>query len=169
MKICSICHSQNTDESYYCTMCGNRLVDETEPAAYQSPVYQQPIYQQPVYQQPVVDPYDHTAEFKAEDMARHKLYAIFPYLTSVIGIIIALLGAKDSAFVQFHLRQNLKFIIVETLLALCAAVLAITVIVPIAAGICLVIVEILRVIAFFQVCGGKAKEPAIIRSLGFLK
>ena len=122
-----------------------------------------------MYQQPVSDPYDHTAEFQAEDVAQHKLYAILPYLTGIIGIIIALLGAKDSPFVQFHLRQNLKFLIVEAILALCAAMLAITIIVPIAACVCLLIVEVIRIIAFFQVCAGKAKEPAIIRSLGFLK
>ena len=163
MKVCPICHSQVSDESNYCTMCGNRILDGEQPVPYQPPVYQN------VYQQPVYNPYDHTAEFEASDVAQNKLYAILMYLTSVIGIFIALLGAKDSPFVQFHLRQNLKFLIVEAILSLCAALLAITIIVPIAAGVCLLIVEIIRVIAFFQVCGGKAKEPAIIRSLGFLK
>ena len=85
-----------------------------------------------------------------------------------ILIAIALLGAKESPYVQFHLKQNLKFCIVELLLSLCAAVLFFTFIVPIAAGICMAILEVIRVIAFFQVCGNKAKEPAIIRGLGFL-
>ena len=31
------------------------------------------------------------------------------------------------------------------------------------------IVLVLKVICFFQICNGKAKEPAIIRGLGFLK
>ena len=168
MKVCPICHSQVSDESNYCTMCGNRITDDVQPVPYQPPVYQN-AYQQPVYQQPVYNPYDHTAEFEAADVAQNKIYAMIMYLLSAVGIIIALLGAKDSAYVQFHLRQNLKFLIVETLLTLCAAVLFFTIIVPIAAGVCVVIVEIIRVIAFFQVCGGKAKEPAIIRSLGFLK
>lgn len=168
MKVCPICHSQNGDESYYCTMCGNRLADEVEPVPYQNPPYQPP-YQQPVYQQPVYNPYDHTAEYEASDVASNKLYAMVMYLTGIVGILIALLGAKDSAYVQFHLRQNLKFLVTEVLLGLCAAVLAFTIIVPIAAAVCLVVVEVIRVIAFFQTCGGKAKEPAIIRSLGFLK
>lgn len=168
MKTCPICHSQNGDDSYYCTMCGNRLPDETQPAPYQPPVYQN-VYQQPAYRQPIYNPYDHTAEFEAQDVAQNKLYAISMYLLSVVGIVIALLGAKDSGFVQFHLRQNLKLLIVEAILALCAGLLAFTIIVPIAAAVCLVIVEVIRIIAFFQTCGGKAKEPAIIRSLGFLK
>lgn len=170
MKICPICHSQVGDESYYCTMCGNRLPDDAQTVpnplqSYQSP-YQQVPYQQPA---PIFNPYDHTAEFDAKDVAGNKLYALTMYLLSVVGIIIALMAAKDSAYVQFHLRQNLKFLIVEALLGLCALVLSFTIIVPIAACVMLVVVEVIRVIAFFQVCGGKSKEPAIIRSLGFLK
>ena len=168
MKVCPICHSQVSDESNYCTMCGNRITDDMPSVPYQPPVYQN-AYQQPVYQQPVFNPYDHTAEFERQDAARNKLYAMVMYLLGFVGIIIALMGAKDSAYVQFHLRQNLKFLVVEALLALIAAVLCFTIIVPIAAGVCLAVVEVIRVIAFFQVCGCKAKEPAIIRSLGFLK
>lgn len=175
MKVCPVCHSQVGDGSYYCTMCGNRLPDDLEPMPYQPQNYQNPYqqstYQQPVYQQPVpaYNPYDHTAEFDAADVKENKLYAMLMYLTGIVGIIIALLAAKESDYVQFHLRQNVKFLVVEMLLALCAVVLMFTVVVPIAAMIVLVVVEIIRLISFFQVCGGKAKEPAIIRSLGFLK
>ena len=165
MRICPICHSQNGDENYYCTMCGNRLPDEPLTLPEQPPVYQQQV---PQPYSPY-DPYDHTASFDGQDIAQNKLCAAVMYLLSIAGIIIALLAAKDSAFVQFHLRQNLKFLIAETLLALCAAVLAITFIVPIAAAVCVVILEVIKLISFFQTCRGKAKEPAIIRSLGFLK
>ena len=172
MKVCPICHSQVSDESNYCTMCGNRILDENQAAPYQPPVYQnayQNPYQQPVYPQPVYNPYDHTAEYEAADVSQNKLYALLMYLTGLAGVLIALLGAKESAYVQFHLRQNLKFAVVEMLLVLCGVVLGFTVIVPIVAIACLAVVEVIRLISFFQVCGGKAKEPAIIRSLGFLK
>lgn len=165
MRICPICHSQNGDENYYCTMCGNRLPDDPQSVPERPPVYQQPIHQAVA----VYDPYDHTASFDGQDIAGHKLYAMTMYLLGIVGMIIALLGGKDSAYVQFHLRQNLKFLVVEALLVLIAALLGITIIIPIAAGICLVIVEVIKLISFFQVCGSKAKEPAIIRSLGFLK
>lgn len=33
----------------------------------------------------------------------------------------------------------------------------------------MIILLVLRIISFFQICSGKAKEPAIIRSLGFLR
>ena len=48
-------------------------------------------------------------------------------------------------------------------------VLFFTVIVPIAAAVMFIVFEVIAIICFFQVCQGKAVEPAIIRSLGFLK
>jgi uncharacterized membrane protein len=86
-----------------------------------------------------------------------------------VGIIIALLASHDSAYVRFHLRQALKFIVVETLTLIVSGILVWTFIVPIAGGIFTAILGVLQIICFFQICGGKAKEPAIIRSLGFLK
>ena len=95
--------------------------------------------------------------------------AMAPYLLGVFGIIIALLASRESEFTYFHVRQALKLTVVNTLLTICSFILCWTVIVPIAGGICAVIIFVLRIIAFFQVCSGKAKEPAIISSLGFLK
>ena len=164
MSVCPICHSQVPEGSNYCTMCGNRLPDEPQAAPKQSSVYQN--YYQPA---PTPDPWDHTAEFDAQDIRGNKLYAMLMYLTSILGIAIALLGAKESAYVQFHVKQTLKLFIVEVLLGVIAGLLAFTIIVPIAAAVCIAICTILQIIAFFQVCGNKAKEPAIIRSLNFLK
>ena len=164
MKVCPICHSQNGDGSNYCTMCGNALPNDPQPT---QPVPQtQVVYQVPT---PYVDPYDHTAEFDAKDISDNKVYALAMYLLSFIGLIIALLGPKDSPYIQFHLRQNLKILIVEAMVTLISVLLGFTVIVPIIGAICLLVLQVLRYIAFFQICGGKAKEPAIIRGLGFLK
>ena len=161
MKICPNCGGQNGDENRFCTLCGTPLIEAPKPAPNAFPTYYQPAA-------PALDPFDHTKEFEEADIHGNKLYAMVMYLLGIIGIAIALLGAKESPYVQFHLKQNLKFCIVELLLSLCAAVLFFTFIVPIAAGICMAILEVIRVIAFFQVCGNKAKEPAIIRGLGFL-
>lgn len=166
MKICPICHSQVGDESYYCTMCGNRLPEDAETVPNPPQPWQQIPYQPAA---PVFNPYDHTAEFDAKDVSENKLYALLMYLSGIVGIFLALLGAKESAYARFHLRQNLKLLVVELLLGLLAAVSFFTVIGPIAAGVCLVIVEVIRLIAFFQTAAGKSKEPAIIRSLKFLK
>ena len=120
-------------------------------------------------QAPVYDPYDHTAEFAPQDISDNKVYAILVYLLGWIGIVIALLAAKESLYVTFHLRQGLKFVVVDTLVTIISVVLAFTIIVPIAGAIFGVVLWVIKIICFFQICSGKAKEPVIIRSLGFLK
>ena len=161
MKICPNCAAQCSDENRFCTICGTQLPEAPQAAPTAFPTYYQPAA-------PMADPFDRTAEFDQSDIHGNKLYAMAIYLLGLVGVFIALLGAKESAYVQFHVKQMLKFSIVELLLGICAAVLFFTILVPIAAGVCLTILEVIRIIAFFQVCGNKAKEPAIIRSLGFL-
>ena len=69
----------------------------------------------------------------------------------------------------FHVRQALKFAVLDTLLGLISLVLCWTVVVPILAGIAAVVLLVVRIICFVQICQGKAVEPAVIRSFGFLK
>ena len=154
MKNCPNCNAQLDDNAAFCTSCGAQLSAQAQS--------QQPYT-------PYVDPFDHTGEFDQKDISENKVFAVSVYLLGVIGIIIALLASRDSKFVGFHLRQAMKFVIVETLVAICTALLFWTVIVPIAAGIFFLVLFVIEIICFFQACGGKAKEPVIIRSLSFLK
>lgn len=114
------------------------------------------------------DPYDFTSEFDPADISANKCFALLPYLLGTIGIIIAALISKDSPYVTFHLRQAVKFVVVNILLGIIALVLSFTIIVPIAAGVCYVIIFVLKIIAVFQIFSGKAVEPAIIRNFSFL-
>lgn len=132
----------------------------------QNQQYQQQAYYQ--YSQPI-DIYDHTAEFDTKDISDNKVIAMLVYLLGTIGIIIALLASQTSPYVAFHVRQALKFTVIDILLGIVALVLCFTIIVPIAAGIMMLVLAIVRIICFFQICGGKAKEPAIIRSFKFLR
>ena len=91
------------------------------------------------------------------------------YILGVVGVIIALLAANKSEYAGFHVRQSLKISLVETLIGMCSVFLAFTLIIPVAGFICLGICFVLRIIMFFNVCSGKAKEVPIISSLGFLK
>jgi len=116
-----------------------------------------------------VNIYDHTEEFDAADVSENKCYALLGYLLGIAGIVVALLAGKNSPFLQFHIRQIIKFTIVTAILGIIAGVLCWTVVIPIAAGICLAIVFILKIISFVRICNGKSIEPAIIRDLGFLK
>lgn len=164
MKICPNCQNQINDETTFCPMCGSPVGGAAQPAA---PVYQQPPqYAPPV---PAYDPYDHTAEFDPRDISENKVISMLVYLMGWVGIIIALLASNTSKYAAFHVRQALKFTVVETLSVLATVLLCWTFIVPFAYAIFSVVLFVLKIICFFQICSGKAKEPAIIRSLGFLK
>ncbi len=147
MKICPNCHAQLDDNAAFCSNCGTSFMTNQAPA---------------------INIYDHTTQFEASDVSDNKIYAMLPYLFGAIGIIIALLASNTSGYVRFHVKQALKFTVCTVLGAICAAVLCWTVIVPIAFAILEAVFLVLKIICFFQVCGGKAKEPIIIRDLGFL-
>ena len=157
MKYCPKCGAQMEDNALFCPNCGNNAQPNGSPN------------QAPVYAAPEPDPFDHTGEFDAKDISENKVLCMLVYLMGAIGIIYALLAGKDSKYVAFHVRQALKFEVITILLGIVMALLFWTIIVPIVGGVCLAIVLVLKVICFFQICSGKAKEPAIIRSLGFLK
>lgn len=169
MKICPKCNAQLDDNATFCTNCGVQFAQQQQQQYQQQ--YQQQQYQQQQYQQyaPQPDPYDHTAEFDPKDISENKVISMLVYLMGWVGIVIALLGSSTSRYAAFHVRQALKFVVVETLVSLCTALLAWTFIVPIAAGIFMIVLFVIKIICFFQICSGKAKEPAIIRSLGFLR
>ena len=197
MAFCTKCGAQVPDGSTFCTACGNPIASAAapaqpaQPAAPEQPAQaaapapapapqqqyqqqyqqaapnQQAQYQQQyAYQPPAPDQYDHTSEYDAKDISDNKVYAMATYMFSVLGIIIALLASRDSKYAAFHVRQAMKL---EIATVLCAVCMIVPILGWIVGGIGAVIIEVLKIIAFFQVCGGKAKEPAIVRSFGFLK
>ncbi len=148
MKNCISCGAQMDDAQNFCTACG---------AQQTAPVYQQPV---------AADPYDHTAEFDPRDISDNKCFAMLIYLMGTIGIIIALLASKDSPYLKFHIRQAIK-------LTVCSILLPILAIIPVLGWIVMcvgyVIIFVVKIIAFFSICGGYAKEAAIVRNIDFLK
>ena len=134
----------------------------------QVPPQGEPYYTAPPVSQPAVDQYDHTSEFDAKDIADNKLYAMLVYLLSVVGIVIALLVKKDSPFLEFHIKQGLKLVIVETIVSLATALLCWTCIVPVAGSVILIALTVVQIICILDVCNGKAKDAPIIRSIKFL-
>lgn len=84
-------------------------------------------------------------------------------------IIIALLGSNHSPYAAFHVRQSLKFVVLNILLVLIGVILCWTIIVPLACIIAYGVLFVVKIICFFSICMGRAKEPVIVRSLAFLK
>lgn len=162
---CTNCGTELPEGSAFCTNCGASLAGGTPQPAGQTANTGVPQTQN--YATPDIT--DHTAEFSAKDISDNKVMAMVPYLLGTLGIILALLASKESPYASFHVRQALKFTVVNTLLGIITAVLFWTFIIPILAGICFAVLFVIKVICFFSVCSGKAKEPPIISSLKFLK
>ena len=122
---------------------------------------------------------DHSARFGQNDISENKVSAIAAYLLGPIGIIIALLIARDSAYTAFHVREALKMTICSVILEVFAAIFVLFGLIPLVGiifkmmllltSVAWVGVLILRLIAIAQVSNGEAKEPAIIRNFAFLK
>lgn len=157
MKICHCCTAQLDDDALYCRNCGAS-----------QPGMEKPVPQPVSIPLPEKDELDHTEEFDAADICANKLYAMIVYLLDFVGIFLVLLGAKDSPYAMFHVRQGLKFTVLEAVLGIAAAVLCWTFVVPIAAAVCMVVLISVRLVCFLQVCKGMAKEPSIIHKLKFL-
>ncbi len=163
MKTCPNCHAQTEDYAMCCPVCGNAL-DIVPP-----PVQAAPKVTPYVSPEPEVNLYDHTDEFSGQDVADHKLLGMLVYLLDFVGVVIALLAAKESEYTAFHMKQSMKFTILEALLLIVTILLGWTVIVPVLTAICFAMLLILKLIAVYQVSAGKSIEPAIIRSMKFLK
>ena len=173
MKVCPKCGSQMNDTDLFCQTCGMSFgggaphENPQQPNGGQQNNWQQPNnWQLPAYH---FDPYDHTAEFDAKDISDNKVIAMLCYLLGAAGVIIALLSSQSSPYAGFHVRQSLKFTVVDILLGIISAVLFWTFLIPVACGICYAVLFVVRIICFFSICKGQAKEPPIIRSLGFLR
>lgn len=179
MKLCPGCSSPIEDSAKFCTACGTSI--ESEPKVETAENAEQPKkteptasgtsygYQSGGYSAYPGDPYDHTADFDPRDISDNKVIAMLIYLMGIVGIVIALLSQNNSPYVAFHLRQALKIMVVSTLAVFIIAMLCWTVIVPLA-GVCFIAaLFVVKIICFFDICKGKAREPHIIRNFDFLR
>ncbi len=116
-----------------------------------------------------VDVNDHTREFSPKDISDNKVWALLPYLTGILGILVAKICAPNSGFVDFHARQVMKFFVFNWVIVFVSLLLAFTVIIPILGGILLCVLNVIQIISLVKACCGKAWDPVIIRSVGFLK
>lgn len=66
--------------------------------------------------------FDHTAQFKRSEAARERPYALLAYLLGLPGIFIAAIGQR-SEYVKFHIRQSLKYSVLEILMTMVATAL----------------------------------------------
>ncbi len=174
MKFCTNCGESLEENATVCPKCGT-AVGGAQPSPAPQPDFQQaqqpymgapnPAYQQQMY---AYDPADHTAEMDEKDIVENKTLAITMYLFGWMGMLIAAIAAKASKFVPFHLRQVLKFELLATLVGIVTLLLCWTIIVPIAASIFYIVLLVVKIIGFVNVCSGKAKELPVVSAFKFL-
>ena len=165
MKICPNCGAQMDNNAMFCTSCGTPWTPPVGSVPSQGGYQDQGGY---AYGAGYAMPYDHTAEFTAEDIRDNKVFCLIVYLLGIPGIIIAMLAANSSPYVGFHVRQALKITVASTLTALASVVLVWTVVIPIAGVVFIGVLSVIRIICFFRICSGKAIEAPIVRSISFL-
>ncbi len=164
MKICPACRYAVSDDAEFCTHCGTRFTAQSEPHPESTDSNTSSAPVPPYTYASVRNPHDHTDEFDAQDVTVNKLYASLPYLLSVFGVIIALLIAKNSAFVMFHVRQALKLILAEVIFIGIAVTLIWTIIAPLAAAAGALVLLILQCVGFYQAATGKAIDLVLVRN-----
>lgn len=111
------------------------------------------------------DPSDHTNEFDPRDIADNKLFAVLPYFTFILGIIVALL-VRESAYTKFHAKNAIR-IEIALILALIPSI--VPVVGWLVTGILLVIISIVKILAIVSCFQGQAKDLPIIGNIAFLK
>lgn len=169
MAFCAKCGTQVPDGVAFCTSCGAPMgAAAPGPDAAPQQNYQTNYQQQP-YPVQTVDPWDHTAEFDPQDVSENKVFALLGYVFSLLGVLFVYLGAKDSKYAMFHAKNAVAISVVMGLVFLATALLSWTCIVPVAGAIFEIVILIVNIICIFDVFKGKAKEPAIIRGMNFLK
>lgn len=177
MKKCPNCGNEVNEGATFCNVCGFNMATEqnvNNNNQFQQQGMNQQQWnmnqnQQNNYGNYTMDCYDHTMEFDGNDISDNKVIAMLVYLMGTVGIIIALIASSESNYVKFHVRQAMKFLVCKILIGIITVLLIWTFIVPILAGIALLVLQVVKIICFFQICSGKAVEPVIIRNLGFLK
>ena len=181
MKICPKCGKELADDVKFCEKCGCsvEVVNQSQasdpngiPNVPQDPNLAQmqggfnqngQNFNQFAPQYAAYDPKDHTSEYDKRDIADNKVFAALAY-TGLMGMVIALL-VNNSPFARFHARNGAMIQIAELI---AVAFMIIPFLGWIAAGIMVIILFIIRIVAFVRVLKGKAMELPILSDVGFL-
>lgn len=179
MKMCPNCHNQITDEAVYCPVCGSviSVTGQYQPEQqYQMPYNAAYTQQVPSTAEPEIDLYDHAADFSTSDISENKVIAMLMYLLGPLGILIALLAAKSSGYIDFHVRQAMKLTVMDILSVLTLCILnvlmfliGLQVIIILLTTLVFLALLAIHLICFFWTCKNQAKEPYFVRKLTFLK
>lgn len=180
MPFCSKCGTQLEQDARFCPICGQPTGAEQK-SAFQGNTAQGSGFQKAVND--LGNAPDHTGELDPADIAAHKSYAIFSYLSWLV--LVPLLGAPKSKFARFHANQGLILAIVETIWYVASGILKgilrfvishlsavpwiLYNIVSLVFSLIGVFLLVLAILGIVNVVNGKAKELPIVGKLKILK
>lgn len=184
MKRCSACNMLCEDYAIVCSRCGQRFAadEKREAREYQSG---QPE-QRRAFSYTSENMFNHTGEFSPQEISREKPLAMLVYLGGILGIGFGLLKS-DSKYIQFHVRQALKYKILTMLvrflfLPLLLLFMTIGGAMQQMDGVSIVFLVfiilyfmyalmmfVFKIISFVWVCQGKAVEALLVRHIGFMR
>jgi len=135
MKYCPHCGAEIADDVRFCPTCGK----ETAVVVTNT------------------DP-----QFDPQDIADNRIMAMLGYLS--MGVL-PMLGCRNSAFAMHHVNQALWIFIGSMLCSLAAGILAFTFIIPILAGIALIVLFVFEIIGIVRALKGSGKYLPFIEKL----
>ena len=135
MKYCPHCGAEIADDVRFCPTCGKETVVVVTNT----------------------DP-----QFDPQDIADNRIMAMLGYLS--MGVL-PMLGCRNSAFAMHHVNQALWIFIGSMLCSLAAGILAFTFIIPILAGIALIVLFVFEIIVIVRGLKGSGKYLPFIEKL----
>ena len=136
MKYCPHCGAEIADDVRFCPTCGKETV--------------------------ITVPVSTDPQFDAQDIADNRIMAMLGYLS--MGVL-PMLGCRNSAFAMHHVNQALWIFIGSMLCSLAAGILAFTFIIPILAGIALIVLFVFEIIGIVRALKGSGKYLPFIEKL----
>ena len=143
MKICPKCHAEVADNAKFCNVCGYSFEGA-----------------------PATENFDHTSEFDKTEVSENKAFVLAAYIFGILGILLAVLVARDSAYVKFHVKQVINFYIA---MFFCGFIMIVPIIGWIAAPIAMIVLAVVYLISVVKALMGKSEEMYIVRSIPFLR
>ncbi len=112
--------------------------------------------------------WDKTELFSEDEVKKHRLTAVLIYLLGIFGVMLALLTDKESLYLNFHIKEELKITTVTAFLTLMAIVLFWTFIIPVICTVGIIVCSVINLIAAYRTLKGKSENAVIIRNLSIL-
>ena len=135
MKYCPHCGAEIADDVRFCPTCGKETVVVVTNT----------------------DP-----QFDPQDIADNRIMAMLGYLS--MGVL-PMLGCRNSAFAMHHVNQALWIFIGSMLCSLAAGILAFTFIIPILAGIALIVLFVFEIMGIVRALKGSGKYLPFVKKL----